>query len=117
MSNHHSLTLAEARRRLGDVSIKHAELAWNPGTDQILVVPYPEEPEWFGDFRLSYTAGAVFGYWEGLKKHERQLALLTEAMRIIVIGACPPGAVHTALLVVPEYRELFGGDVPKAPRS
>ena len=107
--------LAAARRRIGDVPIRNAELAWNPGTDEIMVLPHPYDPKRFGfdDRLLECTAGAVYAYWDGFTRTERQAALLTEAMRMIVMGDVPHWAVHEALLAIPEYRAVYGPEIPK----
>ena len=100
--------LDRARAKLGDIPIKHAMVAFTPGTDQIVVVPYPDKSGWCTKLALIYTIGASANYWKAMNKRDRQLALLADAMTIVVENKCPPAAVHRALSVIPEYRALVG---------
>ncbi len=97
------------------IPAKQAMLCWNPGTDQVVVVPWPD------------TAGRSSGHLStGLSCYEAfrkagptamRAGIFVEAMHLIVRDRCEPLAVHRALLRIPEYVDCCASDMPGMPEA
>lgn len=85
-------------------------LCWNPGTDQVRLVPWPD----FARRSESYlmTGLACNAIFQKLDFEQRKAAVFIEAMHLIVRDKCDPLAVHRALLALSEYRDGCACDMP-----
>ena len=111
-----------ARRRIGDVPVRYAVLAWNPtlggaGDGRIMILPHGRDAgeycgAWADRLKLSSTYGACNAGWEtgGAKRICHRL--LVEAWHIVVRDGLNIQDAHEALMVVPEMRLIIGPDAP-----
>ncbi len=112
----------KVRRRLGDIQLFRAMLAWNPsafGEDgRMMVLPHPDGDHWCDRLGLSSTAGACCAHWGAATKQTRLALLMIEAWHIACRDGVPLKSIHAALMVVPEYRETLSEDfaVSKSPK-
>jgi hypothetical protein len=84
-------------------------ICWNPGTGQVAVVPHPDHARLSQGFQM--TTGACDSNWPKTKSALRT-AMFIEAAHLIVRDRCDPQAVHSAFLVVDEYRHGCAFDMP-----
>lgn len=101
-------------RRFGDIALKDAMIAWNPrpyGDGRIAVIPHPDEGGWTNLAKLSDTTGACWCYWGSLSKKARLAELYREAWQIACRDGIALPDIHSALSVIPEYRESLRGEL------
>ncbi len=92
------------------VSAKEVMLCWNPGTDQVSVVPWPDTANRCGPF--SMTALACNSDIHGMSFDKRKALVFIEAMHLIVRDECDANAVHKALSSLKEYCDGCSPDMP-----
>ena len=85
-----------------------AMIAWNPGTDEIVVGLWPDTTGWSDGY--SFTAGAC-----NLALHKMQpdgqRAMLMICFNTCVVRDCVPAqAAHRALLAIDDYRLAISPD-------
>lgn len=74
-------------------------LCWNPGTDQVALVPWP------GNHNYACDTLACWGYIRDMDFEQRKTIVFIEAVILIVRDKCDPQAVHKALMGLDEYRD------------
>ena len=84
-------------------------LCWNPGTDQIALVEWPDNTN--SSRAYENTALAASAYVHNLEPTELKLLVSRLAIRLIVHDGCDPQAVHRALLPLEEYRDGLSEDM------
>ena len=84
----------------------NTSLCWNPGTDQVALVPHRRAHNYQCDHL------ACWGYVRGLSFEQRKQLIFIEAMVLIIRDKCDPTAVHRALLGLEEYRDGCPDDMP-----
>lgn len=102
----------------GDVPLKIAMLGWCPThrtlvgvKGRILVIPRRDDRiDWWRYFGVTDSTLACWHKWEGLTKNERLLKLYIEMWHIIARDGLKPEDVHSALMVIPEYRATLSGE-------
>lgn len=72
-------------------------LAWNPGTDQVEVGPWPDKTQWSDRYECTAIA-------------ETQLGLLCEAVTMVMVDRVDAQAAHRELLKLDEYRASLAPD-------
>jgi hypothetical protein len=86
-----------------------AMLAWNPGTNEVEVGPWPDKTGWSKKYKMS--SGAC-----NLERHSKpkewKLMSFIDAMHVIIRDKVDPLAVHMAMLAVDEYRDGCSDDMP-----
>jgi hypothetical protein len=80
-------------------------LCWNPGTDQVAIVPLSD----YRDNSEGYlkTHLACMAQTHELTRPQRKLLVLILAFVLIVREKCDPAAVHRALSELSEYRAIL----------
>lgn len=89
------------------MKITECMLCWIPGTDNVKIVPYPDEPAFSKQY---YTVGACNMALHGWPKHKQIVAMLTEGYSLIKLYKCDPGAVIRALEGIDELRTVLQRD-------
>jgi hypothetical protein len=85
-----------------------AMIAWNPGTDKIMVGPWPDDTGWSSDYR--HTEGACTAILHDLQP-DRLLANLFILFNTVTVRDCvPSSAAHWAFLAIDEYRQSIPPD-------
>lgn len=98
------------QRPPASLSAKEAILCWNPGTDQVAVVPWPDTDNRCEPFSMTSLACHLDVRrmsFDMLKDH-----VFREAMHLIVRDECDPRAVHMALISIKEYCAGCWPDMP-----
>lgn len=95
---------------MNDVPIAEAMLLWNSGlnggTPAAVVRPLGHD-----DYDVfTYSSGACWMRWRTSSVKEQKLQLMVDAWHVAVFYAVPIEAVHEALLVIPEYRDMLADD-------
>ncbi len=85
-------------------------LCWNPGTDQVRTVPFPDYKDLSGPYAM--TGLACYAELHKMTPEQLKTACFIEAIHLIVRDRCDPAAVHKALLEVDEYRSGCAPDMP-----
>ena len=95
-----------------EIPIEKAMILWNTKSEggQIKVVDHPGRGR---DRQLLSSGGACYAYWREMTTEQRKAQLMVEAWHIVVRDGLDPMDVHRALMVVPEYRDMMSGDMPK----
>jgi len=95
------------------VDATNAMLCWNPNSDQVLVVPWPDK----AGHASGYEREALAAYKEvrEMTFEQRKAHIFIEAMHLIVRDHVNPIAVHQALLGLDEYRKDCAEDMPGIP--
>lgn len=88
----------------------NAALLWNPGTSQVVVVPWPIEHGLDRVFKMSALGPSA--EMRSLGFEARKARVFIEAMHLIVRDRCNPMSVHRALLNLEEYRDGLSDDMP-----
>lgn len=91
-------------------SAKEVMLCWNAGTDQVIVVPWPDRCGRSDGYDM--TALACDAYVAEMSPEQLKAVCFIEAMHLIVGDGCDPQAVHYALLGVTEYVDGCADDMP-----
>ncbi len=101
----------------GDIPLKIAMLGWAPlrtsmGTPgNIVVIPHPMDgKDWFRHFGVTDSTGACWADWRKHTAKERLLMLYIESWHIIARDGIKPEDLHSALMVIPEYRNSLSGE-------
>lgn len=91
-------------------SAKEVMLCWNPGSDEVAIVKWPDK---IGASEKYLMTGLACFLEIHDKKYDyiKQLVFI-EAIHLIVRDKCDPMAVHNALLQVQEYRDGLACDMP-----
>ncbi len=106
---------------LGDIPLQNAVLAWNPtGTHpmigvvgRVVVLPCEHHDDrntinWFAELRVSDSFYPSQWRNECGPEDGILLNLLAEAWRIVLFGGVRAEDMHSALMVIPEYRARLG---------
>ena len=83
-------------------------IAWNPGTDQIDVVLWPDKSR--SAVALRWTAGACNNEWKTATPEGRLMLLFVHFNTIAVRDRVPVQAAHSAFLKIDEYRRAIAPD-------
>lgn len=106
----------------GDVPLEIAMIGWTAKNrfgepplvgvaGRIVIIPRTgDKRDWFRYFGVTNSVGACFHEWADMTSDERLLKLYVEAWHIIARDGLSPKDVHTALMVVPEYRDSLSGE-------
>ena len=89
---------------------KNQILCWDPGTDRVAMVPWPDKQRLSNDY--SRTDLAVFTRVREMKPLERQLFVFAAANSLIHRDKCDLDAVHRAFSELEEYRSALPVDLP-----
>lgn len=109
-----SLNALEATWETSGLPAAQAMLCWNPGTDQVAVVDWPDEQ---GKSRPYLMTGLACYVFSRPPTHEQwRQKVFMEAVHLIVRDKCDPMAVHRALLRINEYRSGLSDDMPRCGR-
>lgn len=87
-----------------------AMIAWNPGTKQIAVGPWPDVTGWSDD--LQCTVGACFMDTRKMTHERLSWQVFMEFNAIVVAGEIDPLVAHRAFLAIDEYRQHCAPDLP-----
>jgi hypothetical protein len=79
-----------------------AMIAWNPGTDEIAVGPWPDTTRWSDAY--TFTTGACLAALHELEPDARRAMLMTDFNTCVVRDCVPAQAAHRAFLAIDEYR-------------
>lgn len=93
------------------VSARDVQLCWNPGTDQVCLIPHPDP-----DGRSQAYVCNGLGCWADMHRatfEQRKTWVFIEAYHLIVADGCDAQAVHRALWSVEEYRAGLAQDFPQ----
>lgn len=84
-------------------SAKEMSLCWNPGTNRVALVPWPD----YGRLSDSYDCVglACYKHIREASYEHRKMLVFVEAMQLIVQDGCEPRAVHQALSELEEYQD------------
>lgn len=85
-------------------------LCWNPDSDQVAVVRWPDGNRRSAPYQM--TALACNHDLHEMNFKQRKLMVFIEAMHLIVRDKVEPMAVHRALLALDEYRDGCSPDMP-----
>lgn len=94
------------------MNAKDAMLCWNPGTDEVALVPWPDTTDLSG--RYFGTALACYTNVQKKDFEQRKAQVFIDAMHLIIRDKCDPMAVHKTLLGLDEYRDGCSEDMPGA---
>lgn len=91
---------------------KACMIAWNPGTAEIAVMPWPDTAG--RSDRYLMTGGACYLQW--CEADETNLALLVQLAfhACVVRDGIPVQAAHEAFLEIDEYRDRIAPDIAGA---
>lgn len=92
-----------------DIPIGEAMLVWT-NAQKVGVVRWPDTSRRSRDFVCS--VGACFLGWRRSSTEQQKLQLLIEAWHIALRDLIPAEALHTAMLCIPEYRDILADDFP-----
>jgi len=104
--------LKEAKDKLrGDAQFNctNSMVCWNPGTDQVKIVPWPD----YGRLSQGYQCTGLGCYLHVQKMNfesRKAMAFIT-AMHIIIQSECDPKSVHNAFLSLEEYCDGCSDDM------
>ena len=96
-------------------SAKNRMLCWNPETDDVECIPYPDLDGISNRFEM--TGLAAYSAVRDADFQTRKLIVFVEAMHLIIRDRCNPDAVHAALLQLEEYRDGLASDMPGVRRG
>ncbi len=96
--------------RPATVTAKQVMLCWNPGTDQVALVPWPDRSNLSDNFR--YSTLACNSDIHDMSFERRKSIAFIEAMHLIVRDKCDPFAVHKAMSGLREYCDGCSPDTP-----
>lgn len=96
-------------------SCKNRMLCWNSGTDQVVLVPWPDLNGLSDSYRMS--ALACYPHVQQMSDEQRKALVFIEGMTLIIREGCSPAAVHQALWGLSEYRSGCPEDMPSAEAS
>ncbi len=85
-----------------------AMIAWNPGTEDIVVGPCPDADGWSD--RYMSTSGACFTPLHSMSPENQRALLFINFNKIVVRDCVPVHAAHRAFLAIDEYRQFISPD-------
>lgn len=91
-------------------NVTNRMLCWNPGTDEVRLVAWPDYSGASGAYAM--TGLACYGKVQDMSFEQRKSYVFTEGMALIVRDGCCPQAVHRALCGLAEYRDGCPEDMP-----
>jgi hypothetical protein len=89
---------------------KDKMLCWNPGTDQVALVDWPDRIRASDKYEM--TQLGCFTDFNKASFGVRKTLCFIEAMHLIVRDKCDPQAVHKAMLGMEEYLDGCSDDMP-----
>lgn len=92
------------------VTAKDVMLCWNPGTDQVALVRWPDKVRFSDQYRS--TGLACYARIHKLSFEQRKTDIFITAMHLIARDGCDPKAVHHALSGLKEYCDGCAPDMP-----
>ena len=98
-------------------NIKQVMVCWNPGTDQVQLVKWPDRAGIQDVYALSMSWGACNSYLHKLSFEVLKCEVFIQAMHMVVRDKVNPEAVHKALLGLEEYRDGCADDMPGVNRT
>ncbi|MBC17055.1 MAG: hypothetical protein CL942_08390 [Desulfovibrio sp.] len=78
-------------------------LCWNPGIDEIALVPWPDETMISAKYLSACLANHA--HVQEMDFEQRKTLIFIEAMHMIIRDKCDPMAVHKTLCGLEEYRD------------
>jgi hypothetical protein len=78
-----------------------AVCCWNPGTDEVAILPWPDRTRRTADYAC--IALACYAFVHQMTPEQRKLHVHREALRRIVVDKCDPDAVHRAFSQLEDY--------------
>jgi hypothetical protein len=97
-------------------NVKNTMVCWNPKTDEVALIPWPDSHGLGDKYRMS--ALACYSHVQEMSSFiERKAMAFIEAMHLIIRDGCAPMAVHNAMLGLEEYRDGCADDMPGVHRS
>ena len=88
-----------------DIALSSAIIAIDNQRKDVSVIAFPDLPRQRD--RYSHVFGACDPYWSECSRDALRGELLMQIWHAVTFLDVPPAAVHEALLVVPEYREIM----------
>lgn len=92
------------------VTAKQVMLCWNPGTDQVALIHWPDRERLSDQFDFSCLA--CNSDVQEMSFEQAQAQVFMEAMHLIVRDRVDPDAVHRALSGLKEYCNGCSDDMP-----
>ena len=89
-----------------------AMICWNPDTDKIAVVPWPDQKRWSKQYQA--TTGACEARLHDMDEAQRGRMLFIHFNTIVVGDHVGVEAAHQAFLEIDEYRQLISPDIKGA---
>lgn len=90
-------------------TVKTGMLVWNPDSDQVAVVSWPDYGRKSHGYEMS--ALACWNHIREMNQKDRKMIAFIEAMHLIVRDNVCPKAVHNAMLDIEEYRDGCAEDM------
>jgi hypothetical protein len=85
-----------------------AMIAWNPGTDEIAVGPWPDSTRWSDAYK--FTTGACLMELHKMQPETQRAMLFIHFNTIVVRDCVSPQVAHRAFLAIDEYRLAISPD-------
>lgn len=84
-------------------NVKDSMVCWNPGTDEVALIPWPDKAHLSDAFQSSYLAcmSEIQAMTDPL---ELEIAAYTTTIRMIVRDGVDPAAAHKAMSELDEYQ-------------
>jgi hypothetical protein len=86
-------------------------VAWNPGTKEVEVGPWPDYERWSDKYRC--TSGACYALRHGKNEQFQKMMVFIDAIHMIVRDRVDPMAVHLAMINIDEYADGCSDDMPR----
>ena len=93
------------------MTYREAMLAWNPGTDQIKIGPWPDQTGWSDKY--NYTVGGCLRDTRNLTDDQLIAQVFIDFHTAVVRDLVPIQAAHRAFLSLLEYRNCISPDIKK----
>jgi hypothetical protein len=94
--------------RSRDIALSEAIIALDPATGGICVIPAPDAERVRDAF--SHVFGACDPFWSECSAEAQLGELLVQVWHAVALLGMPPQALHLALAVIPQYREVIPVD-------
>lgn len=91
-------------------------ICWNPNSDQVSLIPWPDNADMQDRLSLSMSWGACNLFLHDLSFEVRKCEVFIKAMHLIVRDGVNPDAVHKAFLGIEEYLDGCSDDMPRTRR-
>lgn len=92
------------------MNAKNGMLCWNPGTSEVIVVPWPDVDRKSKKYKMSCLA--CYSEVRAMSEERRKAMVFIEAVHLMVRDKCDPMAVHQAMLSLDEYIDGCSHDMP-----